>query len=262
MSGDPLTRRIAEAYRWHRRLGAEVIETPFCRILADPTKPDVWDCNHADEVTAQSADEIDAVFKAMERHLAHSPWRVAHTDGFTPEPFLARLAFEDFEERPVIIQMALAGEIGRRPLDLRVVQSEVDWATLAPLVRADHVEGKKTGGLDIPPEISADIVASYRAKSPACRYHLAFEGGAPVAYGACAAAPNRVGIIEDLFTSPTHRRHGVASAMIAAFVDSLRDDGCDAVFLGALAGETAKRLYARLGFQPVALARAFVKSAR
>lgn len=262
MSGVPLARRIAEAYRWHRRLGAELIETPFCRVVADPTKPEVWDCNHADEVTAQSGDEIDAVFAAMDKHLAHSPWQVVHTDGFTPEPFLARLAFEDFEERPTTIQMALTGKIERRTVDLRAVQSDADWAALAQLVRADHVEGKKTGGLDISPEISADIVANYRAKSPACRYHLVFEGGAPVAYGARAAAPNGVGMIEDLFTSPARRRRGVASAMIAAFVDQLVGHGCDAVFLGALAEETAKRLYSRLGFQPIALARAWVKSAR
>jgi len=44
--------------------------------------------------------------------------------------------------------------------------------------------------------------------------------------------------------------------MIAAFVEEL---GCGAVFLGALAQERPKRLYARLGFAPVALARVWVK---
>ena len=80
-----------------------------------------------------------------------------------------------------------------------------------------------------------------------------------IAYGSCAAAPNGVGMIEDLFTLPTHRRKGVATAMIVGFVDRLRAGGCDTVFLGALANEAPKQLNRRLGFEPAALARAWVK---
>jgi len=36
--------------------------------------------------------------------------------------------------------------------------------------------------------------------------------------------------------------------------------GCETLFLGALADEQAKRLYARLGFRPVGLARTWVKA--
>src|SRR5271154_1737140 len=122
-AGLDLPRRIGEAYRWHRRLGARLIEAPHCCIVADPTKPDVWDCNHADAVSASNAAEIDAVFEAMDRHLAHTRWRVVHTDGATPDPFLAGLAFADFRERFVTIQMALQREIGFRGAspDLRAV---------------------------------------------------------------------------------------------------------------------------------------------
>jgi predicted GNAT family acetyltransferase len=80
-----------------------------------------------------------------------------------------------------------------------------------------------------------------------------------VAYGAYAAAPNGAGMIEDLFTLPSARRRGIATAMIAAFTDRLRAAGCHTVFLGALATEQPKHLYARLGFQPVALARAWIR---
>ena len=63
--------------------------------------------------------EIDAVFRA-------TSWRVIHTDGFTPDAFLARLALNDFEERPVTIQMALQGELTDRgaPIELRPVVSQ------------------------------------------------------------------------------------------------------------------------------------------
>src|SRR5271166_6438995 len=95
---------IAEAYRWQRRLGHAVISAPHCHIVANPAHPDVWDSNHADEVTAETDAEIDAVFNAMDAHLAHTSWRVIHTDCSTPDAFLARLAFDGFEERPVTIQ--------------------------------------------------------------------------------------------------------------------------------------------------------------
>ena len=110
MSTD-LAHAIAEAYRWQRRLGNAVIATPYCHIVANPLHPQVWDANHADNVTAKTDAEVNAVFDAMDEHLAHTPWRVVHTDGFTSDALLARLAFDDFEERPVTIQMALRGVV-------------------------------------------------------------------------------------------------------------------------------------------------------
>lgn len=259
-----IARIVAEAYRWQRRLGNTVISAPHCHIVADATRPDVWDCNHADEVTAASEADIDAVFAAMNLHLAHAPWRVVHTDGFAPEAFLARLALEGFAERPLTIQMVLRGELGDRgpPIDLRPVASDPDWDALLELVRADHVEGRRTPDLTLSAEHSRNVVAAYRAKGSAYHFHLAYLDGRPVGYGACAAAPNGAGMIEDLFTLPSARRRGIATAMISAFTDRLRASDCHTIFLGALASEPPKHLYNRLGFQPIALARTWVKDTR
>ncbi len=255
-----LARIIAEAYRWQRRLGNAEIEAPHCHIVANPAHPDVWDSNHADQVTAQTETEIDGVFQAMNKHLAHTHWRVVHTDSFTPDAFLARLALNNFEERPVTIQMALHGDVTDRgaPIELHPVKSDADWDKLLELVLADHAEGRRTSGLDVSPEVSAGMVAGYQAKSPAYQFHLAIQGSKPVAYGAHAAAPNGAGMIEDLFTLQAARRKGIATAMIAAFADRLRAAGCHTIFLGALSTEAPKHLYARLGFRPVMLARTWV----
>ena len=256
-AGDDMRRGVAETFRWRRRLGARLIGAPYCEIVADPARPEVWDSNHADAIVARGADEIGAVFTAMERHLAHSRWRVAHTDALTPDPFLARLAFEDFCERPLTIQMAREGRAAQaRPLDLRPVESEAQWRELSALVRLNHGEGRTTGDLAMDAQTSAAMVAGYRAKHPHFRYRLAYEQGEAVAYGGCGAAPNGFGVIEDLFTRPDRRRRGIATAMIAAIIEEL---ACGVVFLGALAAERPKRLYARLGFAPVALARVWVK---
>jgi GNAT superfamily N-acetyltransferase len=256
-----LARTIAEAYRWQRRLGNTVTAAPHCHIVSDPAYPNVWDSNHADDVTAQTDDEIDAVFAAMEQHLGHTRWRVIHTDCFTPDAFLARLALDDFRERPLTIQMVLQREFvdSGAPIQLRPVANDADWDALLQLVLADHAEGRRTGDLSLSPDVSAGIVAGYRAKSGAYHFHLAMQNGVAVAYGAHAAAPNGAGMIEDLFTLQSARRQGVATAMIAAFTDRLRADCCHTIFLGALATEQPKHLYARLGFRPVMLARAWVR---
>jgi GNAT superfamily N-acetyltransferase len=258
-----LARSIAEAYRWQRRLGHVQIAASHCQIVVDPAHPNVWDSNHVDSVTAETTAEIDSVFAAMDRHLAHTPWRVIHTDCFTPDAFLARLALDDFEVRPVTIQMALEGDLAERgrEIELRPVASDADWDALLRLVLADHAEGRRTNQ-ELSFETSAGMVAGYRAKSDAYHFHMAIQDGHPVAYGAHAAAPNGAGMIEDLFTLQSARRSGIATAMIAAFTDRLRAAGCHTVFLGALATEHPKHLYARLGFRPVTLARTWVRRAQ
>jgi len=259
-----IARIVSEAYRWQRRLGNTLITAPHCHIIADPSRPQVWDCNHADAVTAEADAAIDAVLAAMNLHLHHTPWRVVHTDGFTSDAFLARLVLEDFEERPVTIQMVLRGELTARgpEIALRSVTSDADWAALHDLVRADHVEGRRTAALDLSPDFTGNVVTAFRAKSSDYHFHLAIKNDMPMAYGACAAAPNGAGIIEDLFTLPSARRQGIATAMIAAFTDRLRTAGCHTIFLGALATEPPKRLYHSLGFQPVGLARSWVRDVR
>jgi GNAT superfamily N-acetyltransferase len=258
-----LASKIAEAYRWQRGLGSTRIAATHCRIVADQARPDVWDANHADDVTAQTPLAIDSVFAAMNEHLGHTQWRVIHTDCFTPDAFLARLALDDFKEQPATIQMALQGDLTDRggPIDLRPVVNDADWDALLQLVLVDHSEGRRTNALDLSPEFSAAVVASYRAKSDAYHFHLAMREGTPVAYGAHAASPNGAGMIEDLFTLQSARRRGIATAMIAAFTDRLRDAGCHTVFVGALATEQPKHFYFRLGFRPVMLTRTWVREA-
>lgn len=261
MHSTELLRTIAEAYRWHHRLGNTVVKADHCHFIVDPSCPEVWDSNHVDEVTAQSDDEIHSVFQAMEKHLAHTRWQVVHTDCFTPDAFLARLAFEDFIERPATILMGLQHEMNGTGsmIELHRVTGDADWNSLLQLVLIDHAEGRRTSGLNVSPSVSAGIVAGYRAKSANCQYYLARLQGELVAYGMCAAAPSGVGIIDDVFTLQSARRRGIATAMIARFTEHLRSAGCETIFVGALATEQPKQLYHRLGFRPVTLVRSWVR---
>lgn len=253
---------VCEAYRWQHGLGNQLIATAHGRIIINRAHPLVWDANHVDTVTAQAPDEIDALLLSMEEEFHHTKWRVVHTDPFTPEPFTARLAFDGYDERPAIIQMLLDGEVRTSSrADIRAVETETDWQALGALLDHDHAEGARTAGAITDKAVTQGILASYRAKESGLRFHLACVDGMPVGYGALAAAPSGAGMIEDLFTLPAHRRRGLASAMIAEFTAQLRAEGCTCIFLGAMAGEQARHLYAKLGFRPLLLTRSWLRKA-
>ncbi|WP_186728880.1 GNAT family N-acetyltransferase [Sphingomonas panacisoli] len=213
-------------------------------------------------MTAESDAEIDAVLAAMDQHLGHSEWRVVHTDPFTPEPFLARLAYDGFAERPVVIQMTCDRLAPARAASVLIVEvtEQREWDVLGELVAADVQEGKRTGGLDLDLDFVRGMIANYRLKTPEYRFHLAVRDGQALAYGAMAIAPNRMGMIEDLFTLQSARRQGIASTLIAYFDRELRAAGCHQLFLGAVAEEEAKSLYFNLGFRPAMLTRCWVKN--
>jgi GNAT superfamily N-acetyltransferase len=254
---------ILYTYRWHRALGQKVRQLDYARIVTDPAHPNVWDTNHADCITAATRPQIDAALESLEVHLGHSDWRVVHTDPQTPEPFLARLAFDGFQEQAAIIQMTLKGRVRAEPAkNLQLVSTDGDWTALRELVGCDHGEGLRLGNAVQSHELTDGIVAGYKSRSPACQFYLAYVDQQPVGYGSCALGPSGAAIIEDLFTLPKFRRRGIASGMIAAFADQLIDDGCTTIFLGALVGQSARFLYSKLGFEPVMLTRTWVRNVR
>lgn len=256
---------IIEAYRWQRALGNGIVEARHGRLVVNADRPEVWDANHADAVTAATPEEADELLADMDGHFAHTSWRVVHTDPTTPAPFGARLALDGFVEQPAVIQMVLAGTVAAATAgpaaDLAPVETDADWGVLAALVRRDHEEGARTGGKRLSPVVTDAIVSGYRAKDGPYRFHLSRVAGRPVGYGALALAPSGAGMIEDLFTLAAFRRRGIASAMIAAFAAGLDAEGARCVFLGAQAGERARHLYARLGFRPIMLTRCWVRNA-
>ncbi len=255
-------RRIIEAYRWQRGLGNRVTELRHGRIVSNAAHPDIWDANHADAVTAANPDDIEAFLAEMERHFAHGPWRVVQSDPYTPPSFVARLALDGYVEQPATIQMVLEGRLSVAPRgDIAPIADEADWTALADLVRRDHEEGARTGGTRLSPAQTDAVLAGYRAKSGSYHFHLVRLDGRVVGYGALAAAPSGAGMIEDLYTLPAYRRTGIASALIAHLSALLDAQGCSCVFLGALMGEPARHLYAKLGFRPVLLTRCWVRRA-
>jgi len=141
---------------------------------------------------------------------------------------------------------------------IRPVTSDGDWLSLRRLVLIDHAEGARTQA-SLNETVSDGIVASYRAKTGACQFFVLDYDGEPVAYGSGINAPNGMGMVEDLFTLPEFRGRGFASSVIAHCVQYCRERGADQILIGSHASESPKKLYRKLGFEPVFLTREFIK---
>lgn len=260
-----LVRDIADAYSWHRSLGNQITDSRYCRLIADPSNPDVWSSNHVSRITASLPEEVDAVFADMERHFAHCTHRLASVDCFTPPLFVARLAMLNYQELSPTLQMVLTGKlapISAPPLTFREVVSEDDWQELGRLVEADHREGERTNRTPLSPHVTRGIVQGYRKKTgQACRFFTTHLESTPCGYGSAILCPNGLGMIEDLFTLRSYRGKGVASALIRHCVEQLRLRTSSPVFLGSHAAEQPKHLYNRLGFEPVLLTREYLRQA-
>ena len=248
--------RVAAARRWFRAQGYTPFDRDGVTLVATPAFPDTWDANWACAGPDASAETLLGV---LDRHMRHTPWRVAHIDALTAPAVEAALALAEFRIENSLIEMIAREVVAPLPVP-EIVLREVgaaDWDSLTALVEVDLREGKRTGEHD--EGVAAGLLDGMRRRLGACSYWLLVKGGTPVGYGMTAVCPNGLGLIENLFTLPAHRGRGLMSGFIVEAARRLRAAGCDAVFLDAHAQDTPKRLYARLGFAPVALSRTWVK---
>jgi GNAT superfamily N-acetyltransferase len=253
---------VCAAYAWQRALGHEVVEGPLWRIVRDPAHPHIWDANHVSGIRADSAAEIDAMLGAADAALAHCRHRLFVVDPLTPArrrraPGARRLPRADAHHSDGARGTAARRSAGRRPA---AGDGRGRLAIPRRAARRRPRRGARTGG-PLPDHVTEDAGA-YRAKAPACQFYLARIDGDDCAYGAavrCSAGlqTRPIGMVEDLFTLPTRRRRGIASAIIARAVTDLRRRGAGPILIGAHAGEPPKRLYAALGFVPVCVTREY-----
>jgi GNAT superfamily N-acetyltransferase len=257
-----IVERIAETYAWYQGYGNEVDEEPLATYVRNPQHPDVWVANHLSRVRAQHLDEVEQVLAQTATAFAHCSQRMVIVDPFTPQQFVARLALEDYRELTPLVQMVLDGPVARpgANVELRAVVSDADWDELYKLVRADQIEGKRTHHLELDESITRGMVEGYRAKRAVQQFFLALERGEACAYGSAVVGPCGIGVVEDLYTSPSHRKRGIATALIHQAVVHAREHGMASMLIGTHASEPPKRLYAALGFRPTCMIRHYLKA--
>ena len=251
-------RAVAEARRWFRELGHTPVERDGVTVVATPEHPDTWEANFA---TARHGATAENLLHALDHAMSHTCWRIVVVDHLTPPDIEAALPIagmaQQFQLGEMIAREPVASPHGPATLELRAVDGLATRAAYAALAVADHREGDQTGTID--DAVSAGLLSMAQRRAPPCRHWLIVEDGEAVGYGSTAACPNGLGLIEDLFVRPDHRRRGLMSAFIVAATERMRQEGCSAVFLDAHAHAPPRRLYAGLGFAPVAATRTWTR---
>jgi GNAT superfamily N-acetyltransferase len=241
-------------------LGNEVFEAAGATFVRNRDAPDIYDANHVTNIKASSGEEIDALFVHAEEEFAGFRHRRFDTDHRTHPEVIARLRLEDYERNEGLV-MLLQGMLNGQPPDFKIrpVVSDDDWNALAGLKRDNWTERREGQGRPLDPEVCEAAIRVERGKCPPAQYFLAGVEGSPVAYLNAWAGIDGVGQVEDLFTHPSYRDRGLATALIHRCVAACRENGAGPVVIVADPTDTPKRLYARLGFRPVAVTAHYLK---
>ena len=205
---------VARTYRDYLALGHDVEAGPGCRSVRCDAAPVIYDANHLQAVTAESPEGVAAALAHLEEALGDRAHRHVLTDPAAPPAVTAGLALAGFEGTPTL-QLLLAGELQGPPpvpAELEPVASEADWSALHRLVRADHVESNQKKGTEIYSERTTEqMMVTKRLKAPSVQFFLARVAGEPVAFFSSWPGKGGVGMVEDLFTLPSHRRRGAGA---------------------------------------------------
>lgn len=254
---DPLVVAALETNALNLALGNEVFERAGARFVRNSTYPSVLDANHVDSVTARSAEAIRALFEATEAEYGHADSIRFDVDARTPTEFEAALAFAGYETDGDGLVMVLEGSIARRVkgVDIRPVMTDELWADFSR-VHALAWE-REDGSTPFGPEVEAPTLATMGAKSPPTRFWLAYVDNVPVGGLNSWEGVAGVGQIETMFVHPAYRHRGIATALLSHGVLDARAHGASAVAIVTSADDTPKRMYADLGWRPVAVKREY-----
>ena len=250
---------VSEAFS---ALGNERFVADGATFVRNPEIPDIWDANHVAHITAATPDEVDGLLARVEREFAGSNHRQFRLEFTTPPALEARLTLEGYQRTEELV-MLLEGELQGQPKrhEIRPLTDDAGWQAYTALHDLDWHEYKErmpsTGGFD---EKTAEaMMRSRQLKTPPVRHWLACVDGEPRAYLSSWGGVDGVGMVEDLFTHPDFRHRGLATALIHHSVLEARRDGAGPVVIGADPKDTPKRMYAALGFRPVAVKREYLK---
>lgn len=246
---------LCRTYLAYLRLPAETIDGPGFRVVRQDRAPLIYDVNHLQVETAGPLD-VDAFFACLERELGHLDHRFVVTGPSVDPVLLARLVEADFRMAPTWQGLLSGPLLGPAPIecDLRPVRTEEDWRHLDRLVRADHVETDARLGRSVfTPEVTTQIQQVRRRCRDEVHFFLSWEGPEPVAFLSAWPGIGGVGMVENLFTLPSHRGRGHARALIHHCVADARARGADRVLIGAYPDDTPRNAYAAMGFESTCL---------
>ncbi len=220
----------------------------------------IYDANHVAKVRAGTPEEIDTLLALVEQEFEGFGHRRFDVDFRTPQPFLARLALDGYEREDALV-MLVEGSLSEKAKghDIRPVNDDERWRDFAALKALDWQEYQEKRGRPLEPAVGEAMVMLARRKYPLVRYWLAWVEGQPAAYACSFPGSDGVGQVEDVFTHQRFRHQGLATALIHRCVADCREYGAGAVVIVADPADTPKRMYAAMGFRPIALTTHYFK---
>jgi GNAT superfamily N-acetyltransferase len=222
----------------------------------------VYDANCVTRIAAETSGGIDHLLEEVDVAYSGLGHRCFKADPLTPPPFVARLVVEGY--RPAIeVQSVLETPLDAAPgpLAIRPVTDDADWFSLARLMRMDHLESARRHLVECWPQAITDqMVEQKKRKAPGVQFFLARVDGKDCAFFSSWPGVNGIGKIEDLFTVPSRRHRGIATALMVHAVADARRRGGEAVLIGADVNDTPKLMYYRMGFRPLLLYSSYTRS--
>jgi GNAT superfamily N-acetyltransferase len=251
---------VGQAMRRFWSLGSDVLALDGATAVRNGTAPGHPLGTFLCEL--RSSDIPAVLAEASER--TGEQFRRVLVDPDTPPAAEAHLALHDWR-LDVQLHLVLPAT---RPVDapalrVRPVVDDAGWAEVHRLFRIDHLEEDARLGTPARPEpATTAAVALRRSLGPGVTYLLAERSGEVAGCIACWPGEDGIGLIEDVFVEPGHRRAGVATNLLRHAVTHARARGAGPVAIGAEVGDTPKHLYAGFGFRPVAVARSYDLTSR
>lgn len=256
-----LLARCVDTHRAYFILGNDTMELEHGILVGNADCMDLYDANCIVGVTAEGRAEVDELLAQVEVECEPLRHRCCKVDPLTPSTLEAQLALDDYEPT-VELQMVLLGDLAETGpvVDIRPVTHELDWQSLRALMRVDHQERATRRQQQWPMGLTDQMWRQKQMKAPDVQFFIAHVEDRDCGYFSSWSGVAGVGMVEDLFVAPKLRNRGIGTALIAHCVDDARRRGAGIVTIGADIGDRPKRLYARLGFRPLALYRSYVKT--
>lgn len=251
---DELTRRAFATDHAFMALGHATFEAEGASFVRNPAHPDVYDANHVRAVRAATVDEVECLLARADREFAHCPQRLVRLDPDTPTVVEAALVLRGYQRSAVVLLLlegTLGGTVG--PHDVRRIVDDAGWVAQAQLKQRDWDEVAASKSLHGLAHIGGQMARVDRAKCPPAQWWLAYRDGRACGYVGSFAGRTGVGQVEDLYVAPEVRRRGLATALIHRAVADCRARGAGPVLIVADVDDMPKRLYAKMGFRPLAV---------
>ena len=259
---DRLVRCAVEVNWRNLALGHDVFEADGATFVRNVTLPRIYDANFVFDIRVSEPRQIDRLLARAAREYLHAARVTFRVSPFTSPLLEARLALEGYERDEALV-MLLDGPLRRETtrVDIRPIEDDPAWRGYTELRCLDWSEQAPRHNHD-PHDMTIPfgLASSSRLKCPPVQYVLAYDDGRAIGYCSGWEGQDGVGQVEDLFVHPAYRRRGVATALIHESVAIVRRRGAGPVVIVADPTDTAKRVYAGLGWQPLAICRQYGKT--